>query len=96
MARDLWERLLQDRSVAHRRYAGELIATHGGAEDVPAAITALGQAWRSTHTPRQVHDASGPVVAPARGSELLNSLWRHREQPAAAAEHLPELLPPMA
>lgn len=86
VAKNLWERLLQDRSSANRRYASELIATHGRAEDVPAAITALGQAWKSKHNPQPMYDASGLVVAPPWGSELLTFLWGHREQSAAAVE----------
>ncbi|WP_432543310.1 hypothetical protein [Kineococcus sp. SYSU DK002] len=84
-AKALWERLLQNRSSADRRYAGGLIATHGRAEDVPAAITALGQVWTSKHSPQPVHDTSGLVTASPWGAELLTFVWNHREHPAAAA-----------
>ncbi|WP_245887007.1 hypothetical protein [Kineococcus xinjiangensis] len=86
VAKGLWEQLLQDRSLAQRLYASELIAGHGRAEDLPAAITALRQALKSKHTPRETWSSAGLVTDPPWGSELLTFLWRHREQPPAAAE----------
>ncbi|PPK89805.1 hypothetical protein CLV92_1321 [Kineococcus xinjiangensis] len=86
MAEDLWERLLQDRSLAHRMFAGELIETYGTAEDVPAAAIALRHALKSKHTPPVVHGRSGPIVMPPWGSGMLAFLWQHREEPTAAAE----------
>lgn len=86
VARKAWGQLLTDRSLPSRRFATELIARHGSAEDVPAAVDALKLVWKSRHTPAPAYKPSGPLLDPPWGSELLDFVWRHRQHPAAAAE----------
>ncbi|WP_369069388.1 hypothetical protein [Kineococcus terrestris] len=86
VARDVWAQLLLERSLPARRYATNLIARHGSAQDVSAAVDALKLVWRSKHVPARENGRSGPLLEPPWGSELLDFLWRHRQHPVAAAE----------
>ncbi|ABS03765.1 hypothetical protein [Kineococcus radiotolerans] len=86
VARAVWERLLLERSLPARRFATDLIARYGTADDVPAAVGALKLVVKSKHTPARVDGRSGPLLDPPWGLELLDFLWRHREHLDAAAE----------
>lgn len=75
-ARPAWKAGLESRSVAVRDVAEQLLATHGGAEDIEDAALRLAKIIRAKR---------GVTYSPPRGSELIDFLVRYRDVPRAEA-----------
>jgi hypothetical protein len=78
LVQPLWDGLIASRSPSERVTGSALVARYGSADDVPVAVSALRRALASRN-PRRWDD-------PPWGAGLLQLLWRHRDDPTAAAE----------
>ncbi len=73
-ARPVWRESLRSRSTPERWMAERVISEHGTTVDLPDA---------AAHLARVVRARQRIATSPPRGSDLVNLLARHREQPAA-------------